>query len=70
MERKGQVECRLCTAGGKVPARVQRSKSTPESEFLFETVRGDLWSELERGEKGDVLRARAVAATEPSVFGD
>jgi hypothetical protein len=60
MERKGQVECRICTTNGKKPVRVQRSKATPESEFFFATVRGDLWRSSELGEKGDVIRADAV----------
>jgi ribosomal protein RSM22 (predicted rRNA methylase) len=61
LERKGQVECRICTTTGKRPVRVQRSK------FFFKAVRGDLWRSSEIGEKGDVVRADIVAPT-PSEF--
>lgn len=67
MERKGQVECRICTTNGKKPVRVQRSKSTPENEFFLKAVRGDLWRSAEIAEKGDVVRADAVAP-QPSEF--
>lgn len=68
MERKGQVECRVCLPEGKRPARVQRSKATPQNEFVLELGRGDLWRHLALGEKGDVEQAEVCAPTEPSVF--
>jgi hypothetical protein len=68
MERKGQVECRLCTPQGKVPARVQRSKTTPRNEFFLEAARGELWRNMVLGEKGDVESAEAVGAAGASLF--
>lgn len=68
MERKGQVECRLCTPRGKRAARVQRSKATPENAFVLEAARGDLWRNAEIGEKGDVERAEKLEGREGSIF--
>ena len=69
LERKGQVECRLCTAGGKVPVRVQRSKATPATEFFLSAGRGDLWRSATVGEKTDLLAAdRLPPPAERSVF--
>lgn len=70
LERKGQVECRLCTPGGKVPVRVQRSKATPENEFFLGAGRGELWKSARVGEKTDLETAERLAApAEKSVFG-
>ncbi len=66
MERKGQVECRLCTAEGKRMVRVQRSRSDEKTEFFFQSVRGDLWSEAKIGEKGDLQEVVALQANQPS----
>lgn len=60
LERKGQVECRLCTPRGKVRARVQHSKTAPENEFFFDSRRGDVLPALELGEKGDVISGDRV----------
>jgi hypothetical protein len=68
MERKGQVECRLCLAKGKVPARVQRSKCTPQNEFFLESVRGEIWENVELAEKGDVNLATPLTSGIPSIF--
>jgi hypothetical protein len=68
LERKGQVECRICTPAGKRPVRVQRSKAGPESEFLLEAGRGDLWRSAEIGEKGDVERADVVKPEQITIF--
>jgi len=57
LERKGQVECYLCTREGKRPVRVQRSKSNAANEFFLESVRGDLWLNARIGEKNDVEAA-------------
>lgn len=71
MERKGQVECRLCTAEGKRPARVQRSKAHEKNEFFLSSVRGDLWNSAVLGEKNDVESAEAMVPTHiRSVFHD
>jgi hypothetical protein len=69
MERKGQVECRICAPEGKRPVRVQRSKASAESEFLFDSVRGELWRNAEIGEKGDVARAAVIAPQSAPIFG-
>jgi ribosomal protein RSM22 (predicted rRNA methylase) len=69
MERKGQVECRLCTPEGKRMVRVQRSKATTESEILFKTARGDIWTKAEIGEKGDLGSASVFSSKTKSVFG-
>ncbi|MGZ3719658.1 MAG: small ribosomal subunit Rsm22 family protein [Bdellovibrionota bacterium] len=69
MERKGQVECRICTVEGKKAVRVQRSKATLESEFFLTAARGDLWKSADIGEKGDIARADVISAA-PSVFQD
>lgn len=69
MERKGQVECRLCTAQGKRMVRVQRSKSTEINESFFQSVRGDLWREAEIGEKGDLIVAQPIVGDQiQSIF--
>ncbi|MGZ3711790.1 MAG: small ribosomal subunit Rsm22 family protein, partial [Bdellovibrionota bacterium] len=68
MERKGQVECRLCLPEGKRPARVQRSKVTAENQFVLETARGELWGDLVLEEKGDVKTATLIAPKTKSVF--
>jgi hypothetical protein len=68
MERKGQVECRLCLADGKRPARVQRSKATAENAFALELGRGDLWEETALAEKGDIETAKARIAAAESIF--
>jgi hypothetical protein len=68
MERKGQVECRICTPTGKKPVRVQRSKSDASNEFLFNSGRGDIWQEAEIGEKGDVFRAAVFHSATPPVL--
>lgn len=60
MERKGQVECRLCTVAGKRMVRVQRSKASAETEGLFQAARGDLWQSAELGEKGDLIGSRSL----------
>ncbi len=62
MERKGQVECRLCTAAGKKPARVQRSKAHANNEFFLSSARGDLWKCMKLGEKNDVEEAEPLVA--------
>jgi Mitochondrial small ribosomal subunit Rsm22 len=56
LERKGQVECRLCTAEGKRAVRVQRSKATSENEAFLQCARGELWLDAQIGEKGDLER--------------
>ncbi len=68
MERKGQVECRFCTAQGKRMVRVQRSKATAANEEFFRCSRGDLWRNAEIGEKGDLVRAEIFRAGAVSVF--
>ena len=68
MERKGQVECRICTREGKRAVRVQRSKADAGSQFLLEAARGDLWRGAEIGEKGDVARADVVVPATQSLF--
>lgn len=68
MERKGQVECRLCLPEEKKPVRVQRSKATAENSFVLNCVRGDLWEKPELGEKGDVQKARVLGTAEKSIF--
>ncbi|MGE3263283.1 MAG: small ribosomal subunit Rsm22 family protein [Bacteriovoracia bacterium] len=68
MERKGQVECRICLPDGKRAARVQRSKAHAENEFVLECARGDLWDNVELEEKGDVKRATLLRAKSSSVF--
>ena len=68
MERKGQVECRLCLPEGKRAARVQRSKATPQNEFALELGRGDLWQNLALGEKGDIESAEARLPETESIF--
>lgn len=69
MERKGQVECRLCTAAGKKPVRVQRSKAHEKNEFFLGSVRGDLWASAVIGEKNDLEEATPeIAAGIYSVF--
>jgi ribosomal protein RSM22 (predicted rRNA methylase) len=68
MERKGQVECRICTPEGKRPVRVQRSKADARSDFLFRASRGDLWRNAEIGEKGDLAGAETVPFPAGSVF--
>jgi hypothetical protein len=65
LERKGQVECWLCTAEGKRFARAQRSKAADSP--LFQASRGDLWADWELGEKGDLLAAAPRGKPE-SVF--
>ena len=68
MERKGQVECRLCSAEGKISARVQRSKATEENQFFFESCRGDIWKSLDLGPKGDIERAQSAFQIQESIF--
>lgn len=69
MERKGQVECRLCTRKGKVPVRVQRSKATSANEFFLEASRGELWKSAVVGPKTDLESAeRPPAPAVRSVF--
>lgn len=70
MERKGQVECRLCLPEGKVPARVQRSKATPQNSFVLDCVRGDFWENTRLGEKNDVEEAGLFQSSIPSLFGN
>jgi hypothetical protein len=67
LERKGQVECWLCTPEGKKFARAQRSKAEKNSP-LFTARRGDLWRDVSLGEKGDLLAAGAPAATGKTIF--
>jgi hypothetical protein len=68
LERKGQVECRVCTRAGKVPVRVQRSKADPNTAFFFDAARGDLWRDAEWGPKGDLTRAVTEKARAETVF--
>jgi len=56
LEQKGQVECYLCKPEGKRKVRVQRSKTSPENSFFMDACRGDIFSKIELGEKGDILR--------------
>ena len=63
LERKGQTECFLCTQRGKLKVRVQLSKTTDENRQLLEWVRGDLFSEVEIGESGDLVRAERLRRT-------
>ncbi|HEY8278327.1 MAG TPA: small ribosomal subunit Rsm22 family protein [Bdellovibrionota bacterium] len=65
LERKGQVECRICTKEGKRAVRVQRSKANEQNEFFFGLARGDLWKSAEIGEKGDLVRADPATAQVP-----
>jgi ribosomal protein RSM22 (predicted rRNA methylase) len=69
LERKGQVECYLCTAHGKRPVRVQRSKTHEANEFFLRSVRGDCFRSAEIGDKNDLERADALFPASPeSVF--
>jgi hypothetical protein len=68
LEQKGQMECHLCTIKGKRKARVQRSKSDAANEFFLTATRGDIFLDLELGEKNDVLAGRFLQAQEKSVF--
>lgn len=68
MERKGQTECFFCTPSAKQKIRVQKSKSTEETQFFFEACRGDLLKEISVGEKGDLLSAKQVLHHSQSVF--
>lgn len=68
LERKGQVECFLCTPSAKTYARAQRSKAGPESIPLLEASRGDIWKKADLGEKGDLLNAEVASPLEKSVF--
>jgi hypothetical protein len=69
LERKGQVECRLCTAEGKRLVRVQRSKADSNTEAFFACARGDLWQGAAIGEKGDLSQYSPVASPHSSLFG-
>lgn len=68
LERKGQVECRLCLPEQKRAVRVQRSKATAENEFVLENIRGDIWDKISIGEKGDVEKANRLGLSLPSLF--
>ncbi len=68
MERKGQVECRLCTKEGKVPVRVQRSKATPETEFFLSASRGEIWKRAEVGEKTDLLNVQRLQTPQSAIL--
>lgn len=54
LERKGQVECWICTSEGKKFARVQRSKAPAGAGLILEACRGDIFSSLDLAEKGDL----------------
>ncbi len=64
LERKGQTECFLCTQEGKQKIRVQHSKTTEENKQVHEWVRGDLFSEAEVTESGDLVRAKHLGKIE------
>lgn len=69
MERKGQVECHYCTFNGKQKIRVQRSKSTANTEFFFDSCRGDILKNISVGEKGDLIQAEMVKSEHiPTIF--
>jgi hypothetical protein len=68
LERKGQVECWVCTREGKKFARVQRSKARDGNELLLGAGRGDLWRDLRVGEKGDFDSASPLNASGSSIF--
>jgi len=67
LERKGQVECWICTEKGKVFARSQRSKSTVPQDPVLHCNRGDIWENWELGPKGDLLKASRLGVAE-SIF--
>ncbi len=68
LERKGQVECWLCTPKGKIFARSQRSKAGAESEPLLQACRGDIWNHVKLGEKGDLEAVSPFLASTASIF--
>lgn len=68
LERKGQVECWLCTEEGKKFARVQRSKAAANADLILNACRGDIFSSLALGEKGDLESGALVAANEKTIF--
>lgn len=70
LERKGQVECWLCSSEGKIFARAQRSKAGPEAEILFQANRGDLWQETQLGEKGDLEKAELGVKEWETIFSE
>lgn len=67
LERKGQVECWICTQKGKVYARSQRSKATDPQDPVLTCNRGDLWKDWSLGPKGDLIGANRVSP-EKSIF--
>lgn len=57
MREKGLVQCFLCTSDrGKVRARLLNSRRDDANAGFSEAVRGQVFSDIELGEKGDVLR--------------
>jgi hypothetical protein len=68
LERKGQVECWICSAEGKKFARVQRSKAPADADLILNACRGDIFSSLMLAEKGDLGSGALVTAKEKSIF--
>jgi hypothetical protein len=68
LERKGQVECWLCTSEGKKFARVQRSKAPADANLILEACRGDIFSSISLGEKGDLETGTLRSAKEKTIF--
>ena len=71
MKEKGLTHCFLCTAEGKRKARVLNSRSSPANEQFTGAVRGQVFSEVELGEKGDVesfVDAGATTELDVTVF--
>lgn len=68
LERKGQVECWLCTAEGKKFARVQRSKAPADAGLILNACRGDIFSSLSLAEKGDLESGALLAGKEETIF--
>ncbi|MBI3558067.1 MAG: hypothetical protein HY074_17525 [Deltaproteobacteria bacterium] len=54
MKEKGLTHCLLCTGKGKQKARVLNSRQTPDNGRFSEAVRGQVFSQLQLSEKGDV----------------
>ncbi len=68
LERKGQVECRICTREGKQLVRVQHSKAHAENEFFLKSCRGEIWKSAAWEAKGDLLQAERVPPGKETIF--
>ncbi len=66
LEQKGQTECYFCTTNGKQKRRVQRKNQNETNEIFLQTTRGEIFTSIAAGEKGDVESLEKFTVARPS----